>query len=204
MKLTEQEYKALEEIVGPEYITQEPVIMESYNQVWGNKLAFGDKRHNPPAAVLLPANTAEVQAIVKYCNKAGILFKASARAFEYVATKLSSERGILLELKRMNKILEIDTKNMHAVVEPYVCVWELQNAAGKVGLYTGKPGVGFTASVISLACCHQEMTISQLIPAVTAATCSAVNGFYRPERYCIWAQPAGKGAGSQEMAPDSA
>ena len=44
MKLTQEEYKDLEQIVGPEYITQEPVIMESYNQIWGNKLAFGDKR----------------------------------------------------------------------------------------------------------------------------------------------------------------
>ena len=106
MKLTIEEYKALEDIVGPEYITREPVIMESYNQVWGNKLAFGDKRHNPPAAVLLPGTVKEVQAIVKYCNKAGILFKPSARAFEYVATYLSGERGILLELKRMNRILK--------------------------------------------------------------------------------------------------
>ena len=42
MKLTKEEYKALEDIVGPEYITQEPVIMESYCQIWGNKLAFGE------------------------------------------------------------------------------------------------------------------------------------------------------------------
>ena len=122
MKLTQEEYKALEDIVGPEYITQDPVIMESYSQVWGNKLAFGDKRHRPPAAVLLPANTEEIQAIVRFCNKAGILFKPSARAFEYVATYLASDRGILLELKRMNRILEIDVKNMHAVVEPFVTV----------------------------------------------------------------------------------
>jgi glycolate oxidase len=182
MKLTNEEYKALEDIVGPEYITQDPIIMESYNQIWGNKLAFGDKRHNPPAAVLMPANTAEVQAIVKYCNKAGILFKASARAFEYVATYLANERGILLELKRMNKILEIDVKNMHAVVEPFVTVWELQNAAGKVGLYTGKPGVGYTASVISLACCHQEMTISQLY----------TSGYGRNVLGCEWVLPTGE------------
>jgi len=182
MNLTKEEYKALEDIVGPEYITQEPVIMESYNQIWGNKLAFGDKRHNPPAAVLMPANTEEVQAIVRYCNKTGILFKASARAFEYVATKLASSRGILLELKRMNRLLEIDVKNMHAVVEPFVTVWELQNAAGKVGLYTGKPGVGYTASVISLACCHQEMTISQLY----------TSGYGRNVLGCEWVLPTGE------------
>ncbi|NLE10938.1 MAG: hypothetical protein GX630_05485, partial [Actinobacteria bacterium] len=52
MRLTTEEYKALEDIVGAEYITQDPVILESYCQVWGNKLEFGDKRHHPPAAVL--------------------------------------------------------------------------------------------------------------------------------------------------------
>ncbi|HSW57177.1 MAG TPA: FAD-binding protein, partial [Dehalococcoidales bacterium] len=131
MKLTREEYKTFEDIVGPENLSQDPVIMESYNQVWGNKLAFGDKRHNPPAAVLLPATTAEVQAIVRYCNQAGILFKASARAFEYVATYMAKERSIILELRRMNKILEIDEKNMHAVVEPFVTVYQLQDAAGR-------------------------------------------------------------------------
>jgi len=182
MRLTKEEYKALEDIVGQEYITQEPVIMESYNQVWGNKLAFGDKRHNPPAAVLLPATVKEVQAIVRYCNKAGILFKPSARAFEYVATYLSSERGILLELKRMNHILEIDEKNAHAVVEPYVTMYELLDAAGKVGYYVGKPGVGYTASVISLACCHQGMTISQIY----------TSGYGRNVLGCEWVLPTGE------------
>jgi len=182
MKLTKEEYKVLEDIVGSEYITQDPVIMESYNQVWGNKLAFGDKRHNPPAAVLLPATVEEIQAIVRYCNKAGILFKPSARAFEYVATYLASERGILLELKRMNRILEIDEKNAHAVVEPFVTMYELLDAAGKVGYYVGKPGVGYTASVISLACCHQEMTISQLY-------CS---GYGRNVLGCEWVLPTGE------------
>jgi glycolate oxidase len=162
MALTNEEYTALEDIVGPDYISREPVIMESYNQVWGNKLAFGAKRHNPPAAVLLPGTVEEIQQIVRYCNKTGILFKPSARAFENVATKLSNDRGILLELKRFNRILDIDEKNMHAVVEPFVSVFQLQDAAAKVGLYTGKPGVGYSASVISLACCHQGMTISQI------------------------------------------
>jgi glycolate oxidase len=162
MALTNEEYKALEDIVGPEYISQESVIMESYNQLWGNKLMFGHKRHNPPAAVLLPGTVEEIQAIIRYCNEAGILFKPVARAFENVATKLSSDRGILLELKRFNRILEIDEKNMHAVVEPFVSVYQLLDAGGKVGLYNGKPGVGYSASIVSLACCHQGMTISQL------------------------------------------
>ena len=182
MKLTKDEYKALEDIVGPEYITQEPVIMESYNQVWGNKLAFGEKYHNPPAAVLLPGSVEEIQKIVRFCNKAGILFKPSARAFEYVATYLSSERGILLELKRLNRIIEIDEKNAHAVVEPFVTMYQLLDTAGKVGYYVGKPGVGYSASVISLACCHQEMTISQIY----------TSGYGRNVLGCEWVLPTGE------------
>lgn len=162
MALTRDEFRYLEDIVGSEYITQEPVIMESYNQLWGNKLAFGHKRHNPPAAVLMPGTVEEIQQIIRYCNQTGILFKPSARAFENVATKLSNDRGVLLELKRFNRILDLDEKNMHAVVEPFVTVFQLQDAAARVGLYTGKPGVGYSASIISLACCHQGMTISQI------------------------------------------
>jgi len=182
MKLTNEEYKVLEDIVGPEYISREPVIMESYNQVWGNKLAFGDKRHDPPAAVLLPGSVEEIQKIIRFCNKAGILFKASARAFEYVATYLANERGILLELKRLNRILEIDEKNMHAVVEPFVTMYELLDTAGKMGYYVGKPGVGYSAAVISLACCHQEMTISQLY----------TSGYGRNVLGCEWVLPTGE------------
>jgi len=181
MKLTKEEYKALEDIVGPEYITQESVIGESYNQVWGTKLAFGQKQHNPPAAILLPSTVEEIQAIVKYCNKTGILFKALASGFEYVATFLGSERGILLELRRMNRILEIDEKNMHAVVEPYVSIYQLQLEAAKSGLYTGKPGVGYSASVISVACCHQEMTVSQIY----------TSGYGRNVLGCEWVLPTG-------------
>ena len=162
MALSNEEYEALEDIVGAEYISREPVIMETYNQVWGNKINFGHKRHNAPAAVLIPGTVEEIQKVVKYCNKTGILFKPFARAFENVATKLSNDRGILLELKRFNRILEIDEKNMHAVVEPFVTVYQLQDAAARLGMYTGKPGVGYSASVISLACCHQGMTISQI------------------------------------------
>lgn len=182
MKLTREEYRILEDIVGPEYISQDPVIMESYNQVWGNKLAFGEKYHAPPAAVLLPGTVGEIQAIVRFCNKAGILFKPSARAFEYVATYLSSERGILLELKRLNRILEIDEKNAHAVVEPFVTMYQLLDAAGKAGYYVGKPGVGYSASVVSLACCHQEMTISQIY----------TSGYGRNVLGCEWVLPTGE------------
>jgi glycolate oxidase len=154
MKLAKEAYLAFEDIVGSEYITQEPVILDTYNQVIGNKFFF-DEKHSPrPAAVLMPATTGEIQAAVKVCNRFGILFKAFSSGFLYMSLALLNERGILFDLRRMDKILEIDARNMRAVVEPYVSVYKLQLAAAKYGLYTGRIGAGYTAGVIAAECCH--------------------------------------------------
>jgi FAD/FMN-containing dehydrogenase len=88
MKLVNEAYQSLENIVGADCITQEPAILDTYNQVWGNKFFFDEKHSVRPAAVLLPATTAEISAIIKVCNQYGILFFSSglrlplARTFE--------------------------------------------------------------------------------------------------------------------------
>jgi glycolate oxidase len=154
MKLSREEYQALESIVGPEYINQEPVIMDTYNQVWGNKFFFDEKHSVRPAAVLLPASTEEVSAAVKVCNKYGILFKAFSSGFEYLSLSLVHSKGILFDLRRMNRIIEIDARNMRAVVEPYISIYRLQLEAAKYGLFTGRIGVGYSAGIIAAECCH--------------------------------------------------
>jgi glycolate oxidase len=154
MKLAKEAYRALEDIVGEEYITQEPIILDTYNQVWGNKFFFDEKHSTRPAAVLLPATTEEISAVVRVCNRYGILFKPFSSGFEYLSLALENEKGILMDLKRMNHVLEIDARNMRAVVEPYVSVYKLQLEAAKYSLYTGRIGVGYSAGVIAAECCH--------------------------------------------------
>jgi glycolate oxidase len=154
MKLSREEYQALESTVGPEFINEDPVIMDTYNQVWGNKFFFDEKHSVRPAAVLLPATTEEIAAAVKVCNKYGILFKAFSSGFEYLSLSLVNSKGILFDLRRMDRIIEIDAKNMRAVVEPYVSIYKLQLAAAKKGLFTGRIGVGYSAGVIAAECCH--------------------------------------------------
>lgn len=192
MKLTQEVYQALEAVVGPENITQEPIIAESYNQVWGNKLVFGEKQTQPVAAVVLPTNTRQVQDIVRLCNRYGVRFKAITSGFEFVGTAVESPKTILLDLRRMNRILEIDAKNMRAVVEPFVSVYQLQMEAAKYGLYTGRPGVGYSAGVLALTCCHQGMTNSQVY----------TSGYGRNVLGVEWVLPTGElltpGASGQE------
>ena len=90
--------------------------------------------------MVLPGSTEELQAIAKLCNKYGILFKPFSSGFEIVSLALAHEKGILLDLKRMDRIIEIDVKNMHAVVEPYVNIYRLQREAMRLGAFIGPLG----------------------------------------------------------------
>ena len=154
MEIDEKAYLALEDIVGAEYISRDPVIRDTYNQVWGNKLVFGKKFSTRPTAVILPGSTGEVQAIVKVCNRYGIPFKPFSSGFEITALGIASEKAIMLDLRRMDRILEIDVKNMHAVVEPYVSVHKLQVEAARYGLYYGAIAAGPSAGVVASSVCH--------------------------------------------------
>lgn len=162
MQLAKEVYEALEDVVGPENVTQEPAILDTYNQVWGNKLVFGEKWSIRPAAVLLPGSTEEVQAIVRVCNRYSIPFRPFSSGFEITATALQSEKAVILDLRRMDRILEIDVKNMHAVVEPYVSVYRLQREAAKHGLFIGCVGAGPSTGVIASSCCHFGSGMTQV------------------------------------------
>jgi len=141
--LEREVYQALEDIVGPENISEAPVIMGSYAQRGRPKFE----------AVTLPRNTAEVQAIVRLCNRYKIQFKASSSGWGAYGD--AGGPGVVkLDLRRMNRILEINEKNMYVVVEPYVICAQLQAELMKRGLNCNITGAGSNCSALPLAA-HQ-------------------------------------------------
>jgi glycolate oxidase len=182
MELTREAYQALEDTVGSENITQDPAIRDTYNQIWMNKLIFDSKFSNRPAAIVLPGSTKEVQSIIRVCNRYKIPFKPFSSGFEIVSTAVVSEDTITLDLKRMDKILEIDTKNMYAVVEPYVTIHRLQMELAKHGLYLGPIAGGPSGGVIAHSCCHFGSTNTQVF----------TGGLGRNVLGCEWILPTGE------------
>ena len=69
-------YKALEEIVGPDYISEEPAVLDSYAFQWGAEISTGTPFLPRSGAIILPGGTEEVQSLVKTCNKYGVRYKA--------------------------------------------------------------------------------------------------------------------------------
>jgi glycolate oxidase len=153
MTLSEAAYRALEDIVGPEYVTREPAVLDTYCFVWGNELIFGDKFSPRPPAVVLPGTTEEVQAIVKVCNRFGLRYRAHATGFE-TASMTSGTPFLPIDMRRMDRIVEIDQKNRIAVVEPYVSHGRLFLETMKKGLRPNMLGAGPSASVVASTAAH--------------------------------------------------
>ena len=151
MTLSREVYKALEDIVGEDNITDEPATMDSYAyQLWAEMRKSGDCFLPPPDAALLPCSTEEVQAIVKVCNKYKIKYKAYSTGWGVHGGSLKPG-WIQLDMRRMDKILELDSKNNYAVIEPYVIGAQLQAEAMKVGLNTHLIGAGSLTSPLAAA-----------------------------------------------------
>ena len=142
MALEKGIYRAFEAVLGPDNISDDPAILDSYSFRWGPEAETFAQRF---AAVLLPKDTAEVQAIVKLCNKYGIQYKASSTGWG----SLSNPGGpgvVKMDLRRMNRILEINEENMYAVVEPYVISAQLQAELMKRGFNCNVIGAGSNCS----------------------------------------------------------
>jgi glycolate oxidase len=149
MALTKDIYRAFEDVVGPENIADDPAILDSY--AWRSGLAAKLDRFVPRfEAVTLPGDTAEVQAIVRLCNKYKLQFKASSTGWGSYCDP-AGPGVIKLDLRRMNRIIEINEKNMYAVVEPYVIYAQLQAELMKRGLNTNITGAGSNCSALPLA-----------------------------------------------------
>jgi glycolate oxidase len=155
MAISKEAYRALEDIVGPENITDEPATLDSYAyQLWAEFRRDGSKFMPRAGAVVLPGSTEEVQAIVRTCNQYKLKYKAHSTGWALFGAPLV-EGAIQLDMRRMDRILEIDKRNMFAVIEPYVIGATLQAEAMKLGLNTHITGAGASCSPLAAATSFQ-------------------------------------------------
>jgi glycolate oxidase len=154
MTLSRDTYRAFEDIVGPANISDDPALLDSYRTCLANISShigpWYDTYTPRGEAVLLPGSTEEVQAIVRLCNKYKIKVKASSTFWSAMGYP-SYDNTIQLDMRRMNRILEIDEKNMYAVIEPYINGATLQAEAMKHGLNTHIQGSGCSCSPLASA-----------------------------------------------------
>jgi glycolate oxidase len=94
-----------------------------------------------PLAVVRPGSTDEVAAVLAIANDLGVPVTARGAGTGLSGACVPRADGIVVSLERMHRILEIDTENHVAVVEPGVNLDELDAALAPLGLvYPVCPG----------------------------------------------------------------
>jgi len=137
-----QVYSELENVVGAENISNDSAITEAYSR---NPWPAGILLRRRPDAVLLPGCREEVQSIVRMANRYKFAIISGGNYNYDVPTRPDT---IVLDFKRMNKI-EIDVKNMFALVEPGVTHAQLSAECMKSGLLCNSTFAGGPAGVVA-------------------------------------------------------
>ena len=149
MIISDEAFGALQEAVGEENASREPAVLDTY--AWQPTINDDPAKWVcRPAAVVLPGSTEEVQEVVQACNQHGLKFKALTTGWGVYSGPTSTD-VVQIDMRRMNRILEIDEKNMYALVEPYVTGAQLQAEAMKLGLNTHIIGAGPVCSPMASA-----------------------------------------------------
>lgn len=96
----------------------------------------GDKwfAREVPEVVVFPESTEDVAFVLRAAWRAGVPVTPRGAGYGYVGGCTPVERGIVLSVERMNKILEIHAQDFVAVVQPGVITGHLQEEAGKMNL----------------------------------------------------------------------
>ncbi len=151
-KLDPEVYRALENIVGKEWISQDRALVETYSKFSLDAGGFLKKHmkdpSNIPACVVLPGSTDEVRSIVRIAGKYKVPFVPFTNGQAW-SGPTTDDPTICVHLSRMNRVLRIDEKNMTATLEAYADYAQLIAEAVKVGLWNGGTPLATTLCKLS-------------------------------------------------------
>jgi 4-cresol dehydrogenase (hydroxylating) len=129
-----------EGVVGKDWVLATDQDREAYLDAY----APGDGSDHAPSAVVAPQSAEEVQAILRIANERRVPIWPVSRGknlgYGYAAPLVSG--SIVMDMKRMNRILELDVKNAYAVLEPGVGFFDLYEHLNRenIPLWMSIPG----------------------------------------------------------------
>lgn len=118
----------LREIVGERNIKTDPLDLYAYG-------ADASVYHASPWVVVRPDNTGQVQKVLAYANDAKIPVVPRGGGSGMCGQTVAINGGILLDMKNMNRILEINMPDVYCRVEPGVVDDDLNAALKPYGVF---------------------------------------------------------------------
>lgn len=119
----------IKKIVGENYVFTDQETLNNYGHDETEDLSF------PPHIVVKPANAFEIAEIIKLANEFKIPTTPIGGKTGLSGGALSVYGGIALSTERLNKIIDIDEKNVQVITEPAVITQILREAVANKGLF---------------------------------------------------------------------
>ncbi len=143
MSKVQNAYKEIENIIGSDYISDKDFMKAAYSR--NVDPAFPDRWAE---MIVRPETTEEVSEIVKIANKYKIHMVPRGGGADLVGGSVT-KGGILLDLTRMNQIIEINVDDYYVITECGITWGALLSELQKKGVTTGilGPGSGYSATI---------------------------------------------------------
>ena len=113
------------QLVGDEWVFTEDADVDLYRDAYS--ILWGAPDERKASAALCPHNAEQVQAIVRIANtyKIPLYPVSTGRNLGYGGSAPNYSGSVVLDLKRMNRILEVNEERAYVLVEPGVSYFEL-------------------------------------------------------------------------------
>jgi (+)-pinoresinol hydroxylase len=138
--------KQFEAAIGQEWVFTSDEDVNTYRDSYS---PFWHETEEPvPSAAIAPGEVEQVQAVVKIANqhKIPLWTISTGKNLGYGGSAPLLDGSVVLDLKRMNRVLEVNDKNHYALVEPGVSYFDLyrhiQDQGLKVWIDPPDPGWG--------------------------------------------------------------
>jgi FAD/FMN-containing dehydrogenase len=114
-------------LVGPECFTDHPAVLTAYSR------DFSLVPRGVPNYVVKARKTEQVQQVVSFANEHAIPVVPVSSGAHFYGTTIPKQGGIVLDLTKMNQVLEIDEPNKRVRVEAGVNWEQLTSELGEKG-----------------------------------------------------------------------
>lgn len=133
--------KEIRAVVGRENVLDRMVDLQTYEYD-----AYGER--SLPGAVVFLHSTAEVSAVVKVLDRAGVPFVPRGYGTNLNGGSLALDGAVVLELGRMNQVLEIDIPDRCVTVQPGIFTADVSTALAPYGYYFAPDPASLKASSV--------------------------------------------------------
>ena len=123
--VTEEFLNEVRAVVGDANVFTEAEKLEQYK----TDEEYDPRRFRVPEAVVRPADTEEIAAVVKLCNKYNVPLTVRGGGTSLADGAIAVCGGIVLLMERLNKIIEMNTEAMYLIAEAGVRTVDIKSEA---------------------------------------------------------------------------